>query len=168
MFCGVPVFADSVKNIFGAKVTGIYSIQTADGKKFAEGAVLNGSVYIPVRAMSEVTGTSLAVNSKEKVIILGTKTTASSNVSIDELNIKKEAAESRIASLQGTVKLYESELIPNAQREADNTKGTESEATYQSRLNTRNEELAKYQTELAEARKQLSEIESQITKGSKN
>ncbi|AZS14578.1 hypothetical protein [Paenibacillus lutimineralis] len=163
IFSTMPAFADSIQSIFGAKVTGVYTIQNQDGKKIAEGAILNGSTYVPVRAMSKATGTPLTVDTKKKVITLGTETTTSSNIAIDELNIKKEAAERKITSLQGSIKLYESDIIPNAQKDADNTKGTESEATYKSRLDSRNEELAKYKADLAEAQRQLAEIELQIT-----
>lgn len=71
IFCGVPAFADSVQSIFGAKVTGVYTVQKSDGEKIADGAIINGSTYVPVRAISEVTGTPLSVDTKGKVITLG-------------------------------------------------------------------------------------------------
>ncbi|MFD2876633.1 hypothetical protein ACFTAO_12760 [Paenibacillus rhizoplanae] len=35
-----------------------------DGKKIADAVIINGSAYVPVRAMSEATGTGLAVEGK--------------------------------------------------------------------------------------------------------
>ncbi|MFR9710733.1 hypothetical protein ACL02P_15295 [Paenibacillus sp. MB22_1] len=162
LFGGIPAFADTVKGILGAKVTGVYTVKKANGAKVAEGAILNGSTYVPVRAISEAAGIPLTVDTKGKVIVMGEGTSATSNVQVDELNIKKSAVSREIQSLQGMVILYETDIIPRAQEAAKNTKGTESEATYQSRLDERTKELEKYKSDLAEAQKQLAEIEAQI------
>lgn len=64
IFGAVPVFADSIKSLVGVKVTGVYTVEQ-DGKKIADGAVLNGSAYVPVRAIANATGTSLTVEGKK-------------------------------------------------------------------------------------------------------
>lgn len=106
IFCSVPAFVDSVQSIFGAKVTGVYAVQKSSGEKIAEGAILNGSTYVPVRAISEAVGTPLTVDTKEKVIILeDTKTTTSTTITEteaipeslkDKLEEDLQAAESRL------------------------------------------------------------------------
>lgn len=53
--------------LLGAKVTGIYTIEQ-NGKKIADAAIINGSAYVPVRTMSEASGTELTV--KGRTIIL--------------------------------------------------------------------------------------------------
>ena len=56
LFGAVPVFADSIKSLIGAKVEGVYSIEH-NGQKIAEGLIINGSAYVPVRTMANVTNT---------------------------------------------------------------------------------------------------------------
>lgn len=64
IFGAVPVFADSIKTLVGTKVTGVYSVEQK-GKKIADGAVINGSAYVPVRAIADATGTSISVEGKK-------------------------------------------------------------------------------------------------------
>ncbi|MEI2395576.1 hypothetical protein [Paenibacillus phytohabitans] len=51
-------------SIIGSKVTGTYSIEQ-NGKKIADAAIINGTAYVPVRVMSEATGTSLSVEGRK-------------------------------------------------------------------------------------------------------
>lgn len=60
-------------SLIGAKVTGLFSVEQ-DGKKIADAVIINGSAYVPVRAMSEATGTGLAVEGK--TITVESKATA--------------------------------------------------------------------------------------------
>lgn len=160
LFGGIPAFADTVKGILGAKVTGVYTVKKATGEKVADGAILNGSTYVPVRAISEAAGIPLTVDTKGKVIVMG------SDLQTDEklyvLQSKRALLLEDIKEYQGGINLYETDIIPRAQEAAKNTKGTESEATYQSRLDDRTKELEKYKADLAEAQKQLAEIDAQI------
>ncbi|WP_449601059.1 hypothetical protein [Paenibacillus sp. Marseille-Q9583] len=59
-------------SLIGAKVSGMYTIKQ-DGKKIADAIVVNNSAYVPVRTMSEATGTGLTVEGK--TIILESKET---------------------------------------------------------------------------------------------
>lgn len=68
IFGSVPAFAASIKNLIGAKVTGIYTVEQ-NGKRIADGVIINGSAYVPVRSMAVATGTELTVEGK--TIILG-------------------------------------------------------------------------------------------------
>lgn len=54
----------AVKSLVGSKVTGVYTVNKADGTKVADGAVINGSAYVPVRAVSEAVGVSLKVEGR--------------------------------------------------------------------------------------------------------
>lgn len=64
VFGTIPVFADSVKSLIGTKVTGVYVVEKS-GMKIADGAVINGSAYVPVRAIANATGTNLTVEGKK-------------------------------------------------------------------------------------------------------
>lgn len=115
LFCGVPAFADSIKNILGAKVTGIYTVQKSNGEKIAEGAIINGSTYVPVRAISEATGAALNVDTKAKVITLeeanALNTTDESipEVVKDGLREDLKGYESRLVTLNEKLKAAESD-----------------------------------------------------------
>lgn len=68
IFGGTSIFADSIKNLVGTKVTGTYTLKQ-NGEKVADAVILKGSAYVPVRTMSEATNTPLQVKGKE--IIMG-------------------------------------------------------------------------------------------------
>ncbi|MNC14402.1 hypothetical protein D3C75_621790 [compost metagenome] len=63
LFGGVSVFADGI-GLVGKKVSGTYTI-VKDGKKIADAAIIDGSAYAPVRAISEAAGVPLSVKGKE-------------------------------------------------------------------------------------------------------
>ncbi|MFD1910151.1 hypothetical protein ACFSQ7_48645 [Paenibacillus rhizoplanae] len=54
-------------------MTGLFTVEQ-NGKKIADAVIINGSAYVPVRAMSEATGTGLAVEGK--TITMESKATA--------------------------------------------------------------------------------------------
>lgn len=70
LFAGASAFADGV-SIFGKKVSGVYTIEK-DGKKIADAGIIDGSAYVPVRAISEAAGVTLKVDSERKKITMNT------------------------------------------------------------------------------------------------
>lgn len=58
-------------SLVGAKVTGVYSLKQG-GKKIADAAIINGSAYVPVRAMSEASGAELEVEGESRTITIET------------------------------------------------------------------------------------------------
>lgn len=96
LFGAMPAFADTVSNLLGKKVEGVYTVQTEDGKKIADAAVINGSTYAPVRAVAEATGTTLTVEGK--VITLSESVIKTTNV--DALKDELEMAKLRLTSAQ--------------------------------------------------------------------
>lgn len=62
--------------LLGQKVQGLFSVEQ-NGTKIADAVVINGSTYVPVRAIAEATGTSIKVEGK-KIIIGDTSSTAPS------------------------------------------------------------------------------------------
>lgn len=161
LFGAIPAFADGVKSIFGAKVTGIYTVQKPNGEKVADGAVLNGSAYVPVRAMSEAVNRPLTVDSKKKVIILG-DTRGSVSSSVDELKIQKNAIQEKIKTTETAVNQYETDVIPRAKERLE-ASIEEVERNQRSEfLNNRIEQLDQFKSELADLQKQLAEIDAKI------
>ncbi len=96
LFGTIPVFADTINNLVGKKVDGVYTVQTSDGKKIADAAVINGSTYAPVRAVAEATGTTLTVEGK--VITLGETEVSTTN--INALNDELKMANLRLTTAQ--------------------------------------------------------------------
>ncbi|MNW41413.1 hypothetical protein D3C74_185500 [compost metagenome] len=161
LFGAVPTFAAGVKSIFGAKVTGTYTIQTPNGEKIAEGAVLNGSAYVPVRAMSEAVNRPLTVDFKKKVIVLGVADVSVTS-STDELNIQKNALLSNIKVTETAINRYETEVIPSAKNRVDGAINEVEKSQKTDFMNERIKELEQYKSELADLQKQLTEIDAKI------
>ncbi|MCG7407681.1 hypothetical protein MH117_09620 [Paenibacillus sp. ACRRX] len=97
LFGGTSIFADSIKNLVGEKVTGIYVVEQG-GKKIADGAIINGSAYVPVRAIADATGTPLTV--KGKKITLSGKTVLNEGNALSEEAL---ALTNKIAKLRGDI-----------------------------------------------------------------
>lgn len=99
-------------SLIGAKVTGLFSVQREDGTKIADAVIINGSAYVPVRAVSEATGTSLTV--KGKTITMGSKETVpndSSSVTKAETarvltEEEKAVIRERLTSSDAVIKRY--------------------------------------------------------------
>ncbi|MNW61411.1 hypothetical protein D3C74_394650 [compost metagenome] len=141
-------------------MTGVYTIKRPDGIKVAEGAILNGSTYVPVRAISEAAGIPLTVDTKEKVIVMGSETQTNEQMYV--LQSKRNLILEDIKGAQGMVTLYETDVIPRAQWRIDGAINETEKNQYIEALNDRTKELEQYKADLAEAQKQLAEIEAQI------
>ena len=109
IFGAVPVFADSIKSLVGAKVTGVYTVEQG-GKKIADGAVINGSAYVPVRAIADATGTKITVEGKN--IILGQTEV---ELKEDEVRAKLEESKEYLAKLEVAMPIYE-QNVADAQK----------------------------------------------------
>lgn len=160
LFGAIPAFADGVKSIFGAKVTGLYTVQKSNGEKVAEGAVLNGSAYVPVRAMSEAVDRKLTVDSKKKVIVL--EDVQSSEESY-VLQSQKSVLTDKIKNLENSISMYETDVIPRAKERVEGAINEVEKEQKKEFLNNRIEQLNQYKSELADLQKQLAEIDAQIT-----
>lgn len=162
LFSGVSAFADSV-GIIGKKVAGTYTV-IKDGKKIADAAIINGSAYAPVRAVSEATGTSLTVEGK--TIIMESKNSAAAadeaTIQLNALNLKRTLLLKEVQAAEGGVKMYETTYLPEAQKRFDTYKGTEYEQKAADWLADRTKEYEQRKTDLKELQQQLTEIDAQI------
>lgn len=159
LFGAIPAFADGVKSIFGAKVTGIYTVQKPNGEKVADGAVLNGSAYVPVRAMSEAVDRKLTVDSKKKVIVL--EDVQSSEESY-VLQSKKNILTEKITALDNSIVMYETDAIPRAKERLEGSITDVEKNQRKEFLDGLNKQLDQYKSELADLQKQLAEIDAKI------
>lgn len=139
-------------SLIGAKVAGLYSIEQ-NGKKIADAVIINGSAYVPVRTMSEATGTGLTIEGK--TIILKSKD-ADKPVAIPEtdttvaepVNTQRVLSESEKATLRSKLVVGESaiakyhEVIAQTKAEID---------------------APKESSNIAELQKFIVDIESRIT-----
>lgn len=162
LFSSVSAFADSV-GIIGKKVTGTYTV-IKDGKKIAEAAIINGSAYAPVRAVSEATGTGLSVEGK--TIIMESVTPAASadetTIQLNALKLKRTLLLKDLQAAEGSVKMYETTYLPNAEQYYSNHVGTESEGQYKKWLEDRKAEYEQRKAEFADLQQQLAELDAQI------
>ena len=162
LFGVVPVFADGVKSLMGAKVTGIYNVEQG-GKKIADGAVINGSAYVPVRAVANATGTPLTV--KGKTIILDEQTTKPEGTVLSDEALEWANKSNR---LKGNILSWQS--LINAENEAIevlNDKITEEKAATDKvpgRLEALEANLAKTQQRIDEYQEKINAAEAEITK----
>jgi hypothetical protein len=150
LFGAVPAFANSVKSLIGTKVTGIYTVEQ-DGKKLTDAVVLNGSAYVPVRAIAEATGTGLAVEGK--AIILEGKSKLPQQATTNSKEVRNvellRAHEASAARYKEVIKQTEDEIAENQ----DKTKIEGLEAykkDIQERLLSVEKEILKIKTELGE------------------
>ncbi|WP_339319724.1 hypothetical protein [Paenibacillus sp. FSL R10-2734] len=109
-------------SLIGAKVSGLYSIKQ-NGEKIADAIVVNNSAYVPVRTMSEATGTGLTVQGK--TIILESKETEKPalKASIEAAKLRERLAvsESSVQVLKEAIQLAETtaaDLTSAADQEA--------------------------------------------------
>lgn len=163
IFGAAPVFADTVKSLIGQKVTGVYTVEHG-GKKLADGAVINGSAYVPVRAMAEATNTPLSVEGKK--IKLGQATEQDvNNEKVHQINVlesKKRELERGIDEAEGGIKLYETDIIPLAREFYENASNDAYKQEYKERLEKRIKEYDEYKTKLNQLQTELKEVEAQI------
>lgn len=166
LFSGASAFANSV-GLIGKKVTGVFIVEK-DGKKIADAAIIDGTAYAPVRAVSQASGATLAVEGK-KIIMGGTNVT-NSELSADEisikvtaLNLKRDSIAKKIESTEGGIKMYETVYIPNAESNFTGADDELSRNASEKALSSRKAELEQRKAELADLQKQLSEIDAQIS-----
>ncbi|MEK5415436.1 MULTISPECIES: hypothetical protein [unclassified Paenibacillus] len=152
-------------SLIGAKVTGLYTIKQ-DGKKIADAAIINGSAYVPVRTMSEATGTGLTVEGKTIILenketekpaaipetdttVEKPKETTKASANADKLRERLASAESRVQVLKEAIQQAETTV-------ADLTSAADQEArkNYIADLNKRVEFT---ETEIAQLKAQLGE-----------
>lgn len=164
LFAGASAFADSV-GIIGKKVTGTYTIKNEAGERIADAAIIEGSAYAPVRALSAATGTELVVEGKEIIM-----STVSGNTSkglkfeaeMQVLETQKMMIEKRLLEARGGVNLYDTDIIPRAEEYARNSVGTKEESQHANWLSARKAEREKYAQEIVDLEKQLTELNAQI------
>lgn len=82
LLAGASAFADS-SSLIGQKVQGLFSVEKA-GTKVADAIVINGTAYAPIRAVSDATGTELAVEGKKIIIQEKEEVTVSSSPSVQD------------------------------------------------------------------------------------
>lgn len=159
LFGAMPAFADTVSNLLGKKVEGVYAVQTADGKKIADAAVINGSTYAPVRAVAEATGINLTVEGK--VIILSDN--EATTTSVAEFEVQKNVLNRKIKETEGSINLYETDILPRATEKVNSSKGTDREQERKKWLDERTSEYEQYKTDLTDLKNQLTEIDNKIS-----
>lgn len=159
LFAGVSVFADSV-GLIGQKVTGTFSVEK-DGKKIADAAIINGSAYAPVRAVSNATGAELKVEGRK--IIMG----EANATDAEQLSVKKSTLRAVISSAQSNIDIANKNDIERLEKrlielKANDTGSPESKLTIKSVENSLAESrayIAEQQAKIDEAKKQLAELE---------
>jgi hypothetical protein len=95
-------------SLLGAKVTGLFSVQQ-NGTKIADAVIINGSAYVPVRALSEATGTGLTVEGKTIIMESNAKVTVGD--SKVEMITKRVLTEDEKETLRSKLDVGESALI---------------------------------------------------------
>lgn len=170
LFGGTSVLADSIKSIVGAKVTGLYSVEKSDGTKVADGAVINGTAYVPVRALADATG--IPLNVEGKTITLGDQTSKPEGnaLSDEELQIVNEITRLKNAnrSTQGLIGLellHEKTLLDAiAEEEARAEKMPGSLEVLNENLTKTRAKVAEYQAKIDAAEAEIKELEAQLNK----
>ncbi|MCT2195203.1 DUF4315 family protein [Paenibacillus sp. p3-SID1389] len=107
LLVGAIIFGGSsaiaaVKSLVGSKVTGVYTINKADGTKVADGAVINGAAYVPVRDVSEAVGIPLRVEGK--TITIGT-------IKESEVIGANDAMSPEVMELANAISRYERDIL---------------------------------------------------------
>lgn len=170
LFGGTSVLADSIKSIVGAKVTGTYTVQKTDGTKVADGAVINGSAYVPVRALADATG--IPLNVEGKTITMGTQSVKPEGnaLSDEELQIVNEITRLKNAnrSTQGLIDLEllnEKTLLDAiAEEEARAEKMPGRLGILKEELAKSNAKVAEYQAQIDAAEAEIKQLEAQLNK----
>lgn len=166
LLVGAIIFGGSsavaaVQSLVGAKVSGIYTVNKSDGTKVADGAVINGSAYVPVRAVSEAVGIPLRVEGKTITIetIVGQNDAISPEI-LDIINVigSKEAD---IISWQGLINIEQASL-----KMYEESRVTALEHVDEAPFITEgiDENIAKTKARIAEYQAQIDAAEAEITK----
>ncbi|MCR8843068.1 hypothetical protein NQ117_05200 [Paenibacillus sp. SC116] len=162
LFSGISVFAESVKTLVGEKVTGVYEIEQG-GKKIAEGAVINGSTYVPIRTIANATGTPLTVEGKKITLPVLTSVNEGNALSDAELKLVDAISKQKgvilglegfIGADNGNAKHYE-DAIAEEKAKAEKLPG---------RLEALEANLAKTKARIAEYQTQITAAEAEIAR----
>lgn len=177
IFGGASSFAAGVNPFAKSKITGVFSVLKSDGTKIADAPVIDGSAYVPVRAMSNAAGIDLKVEGKS--IIMGEANSSSSNGQIigenDALSPEKlELANSisrhqrDILSWKGlieveneTIKMYESKIAEENSRTEKNPSRIEG---LNANIAKSKERIAEYQSKIDAAEAEIKQLEAQLNK----
>ncbi|MNO27685.1 hypothetical protein D3C76_175650 [compost metagenome] len=160
---GTIGFAAS-SSLIGAKVSGLYTIKQ-DGKKIADAIVVNNSAYVPVRTMSEATGTGLTIQGKtiildgketEKSAKPETNTTVAEPTGTSKTSIEAAKLREKLAESESSLRVLK-EAVQQAETTATNlTSAADQEArrNYIAELNKRVEfteiEISQLKAQLGE------------------
>ncbi|MEC0167486.1 hypothetical protein [Paenibacillus graminis] len=112
-------------SLIGAKVTGLFSVEQ-NGKKIADAVIINGSAYAPVRAISDATGTELAVEGKKITMKSKSAATAEAGKAVVEpvatpaANVDSASIAGKIKGLEDNIKRYK-EVISQAEADINAT-----------------------------------------------
>lgn len=74
IFGGTSALANGINPFSKSKITGVFSVFKSDGTKVADAPVIDGSTYVPVRAMSDAAGIKLKVEGKTIIMDTGENT----------------------------------------------------------------------------------------------
>ncbi|WP_110930598.1 hypothetical protein [Paenibacillus bouchesdurhonensis] len=168
LFGGTSVLADSIKSLVGAKVTGTYTVQKTDGTKVADGAVINGSAYVPVRALAEATG--IPLNVEGKTITMGTQSVKPEGNALSDEALTLVNEITRLKNVnRSTQELIELELIHEktlldsiAKEEAREEELPGSLEILQSNLTKTREKVAEYQAKIDAAEAEITKLQAQV------
>lgn len=168
LFGGTSVLADSIKSIVGAKVTGTYTVQKTDGTKVADGAVINGSAYVPVRALADATG--IPLNVEGKTITLGDQTVKPEG---NALSDEALTLSNQIIKLQNDILTHRNNITAEnehikvledsiAREEAREEELPGSLEILQSNLTKTREKVAEYQAQIDAAEAEITKLQAQV------
>lgn len=141
-------------SLIGSKVTGTYAIEQG-GKKIADAAIINGTAYVPVRIMSEATGTKLNVNGR-KITLEQSKdlTTIISESLQDTTEMKLVKLKNQLATNETSLKALAKTLTDGYEDEKNSNyykfESTEGYARATAEIKRLTEENEKLKAEIAE------------------
>lgn len=148
LFGGAAAYAGPISGLLGAKVSGVYTVKDANGKKIADAAIINDKAYAPVRAVSEAAGVSLKVEGK--TITVNSSQDESNAKLTFEYQLQKASLEDYQNALSVVQKSYNDEMaLPET-----------------SRLPGRAEQLSKviadYTAKIADLKAKIADLERQL------
>ncbi|GAA0134728.1 hypothetical protein YSY43_15680 [Paenibacillus sp. YSY-4.3] len=168
LFGGTTVLADSIKSLVGAKVTGTYTVQKTDGTKVADGAIINGSAYVPVRALADATG--IPLNVEGKTITMGDQTAKPEGNALSEEAL---VLVNRIAKLRGDILTHKNNIAAEnehikvledsiAREEARDEELPGSLEILRSNLAKTRAKVAEYQAQIDAAEAEIKKLQAQV------
>ncbi|CAM4376589.1 hypothetical protein U9M73_13165 [Paenibacillus phoenicis] len=151
LFGAVPAFAESTIDLMRAKITGVFQIEKSDGSKIADAPVINGSAYVPIRALTDATGIPLEVRGK-KIILVEKKTAIETAPNQTDPEVLKE----RLEGLESGAAKYKEIIAETESRLAVSTDAKEIEEL-QIFLDDLRDRLESYNTMIEEIKAELNE-----------